>query len=300
MSRLVLTTRNIPRPFESVDRHAPVQFWLWPNLLSLQAPLVAVLWQVLLTRSMHLRLNPFEPWTLGLTVWLIYVTDHLIDTAQPAGGEWEPARKDFCRGHWHKFLYLAIAGGFILTVLVRHFLPAATVRAGWQLSAVVACYFALIHLAPANWRRGWPRELAVATLFTVGTLGIVWMANGQGIAPLLPPALLFMLLCWTNCSLIETWEWEASGAHDAEAPNRVTRWVAEHLTVVGVVIATASGVLGLGSLLSAGFAVAASLSGLALALLGISRSAIPARFASPAADLALCTPIVVLVFLWLR
>ena len=80
-----LTTRTIPRPFEIVEVRKAADVRLWPSLFTLQAPVVAVLWQLLLARSVHVKLNWFEPWALGLAVWLIYVADHLIDTAKPAG-----------------------------------------------------------------------------------------------------------------------------------------------------------------------------------------------------------------------
>jgi hypothetical protein len=300
VSLAVLTTQSVPRPFGIVERPIAAEVWLWPNLLSLQAPLVAVLWQLLLARSTHVRLNPFEPWALGLAVWLIYLTDHLIDTARPAGRGWEPPRKDFCRKHWRKFLVLAVGIGFVLISFVNRLLWAAMVRVGWRLSLGVACYFALIHLAPANWRRGWPRDAAVAVFFAFGTFIAVWLANGRDVVPLLLPGALFMLLCWANCSLIETWEWQASGSPASEVPNQAAGWVAEHLLIIGALIALLSAVFGLVSLLPREFAVAPCLSGASLALLSIYRRAIPARFVSPAADLALCAPAIVLPFLRLH
>ncbi len=291
-----MTTRSIPRPFEIGERPAPAEVLLWPNLLTLQAPVVAALWQLLLAQSLHLRLNPFETVGLALAVWLIYVADHLIDTARPVGISWEPPRKEFCRRHWYGFLCFSIAAGFSLTALASHYFWAATVRAGWQLSLAVGCYFALIHVAPASWRSGWPREVAVATVFTLGTFLAVWVANGRNVASLLIPGALFLSLCWTNCSLIETWEWEATGSIERETPNPAARFGARHLRSMGALIALVSALLWMVSLLPKDFAEATFLSGGALALLARYRSAIPIRFVSPAADLALCAPVIVLAF----
>ena len=294
----VLTTRSIPRPFEIGELAKAAEFRFWPNVLTLQAPVVAVLWQLLLARSMHLRLNPFEPWALALAVWLIYVADHLIDTAQPVRSAWEPPRKDFCRRHWGTFLAIAVVVAFLLAACVSRLLWVATVRGGCQLLLGVAGYFTLIHVMPSHWRRDWPREIAVAVLFTVGTFGAVFLANGQQAKPLLAPSLLFMLLCWANCSLIETWEWQATGSPAAEAPNRLARWAAEHVISVSALLAVMSGLLRLASFLPAEFALALCLSGALLSLLSICRRAVPVRLVSPAADLALCAPLVLLLFLW--
>jgi hypothetical protein len=249
---------------------------------------------------MHVRLNTFEPCALGLAVWLIYVADNLIDTARPMRGAWEPPRKDFCRSHRGTFLLIAVAVGFLLAACVSRLLWAATVRGGWQLSLGVAGYFTLIHLMPSDWRKDWPREIAVAILFTVGTFGAVWLAGGQKVVPLLAPSLLFMLLCWANCSLIETWEWQASGSQDAEAPNPLARWAGDHLTIVSATIAVLSVSFGLALFLPGEFALALFLSGALLFLLSIYRTAVPVRFVSPAADLALCAPLLLLLFSWLR
>jgi hypothetical protein len=266
--------------------------WLWPNVLNLDAPLVAVLWQLLLAQGMLVRLNPFEPWALGLAVWLIYLADHLMDTARPASGAWEPPRKLFFRSHWRKGLALAMGVALALAACGSQLLWASTVRGGLQLAFAIAGYFSLTHLKPAAWRIRWPREVAVALLFTAGTFGAVWLGNGRNFVPLAVPAVIFMLLCWTNCSLIETWEWEAGGYSDLRAPDGVARWAAGHVGVVAGLIAC------LAFFKPSPFAVAGALSGAALWLLAMKRQVIAIRYVSPAADLALCAPPLALVGEW--
>jgi hypothetical protein len=266
----------------------PLSFSLWPNALSLDAPVIAVLWQLLLARSLAVKLNPFEPLALGLAVWLIYVADHLIDTARPASGAWEPPRKLFYRRHWRIVLAFAIAVGLALAACGSRLLWPSTLLGGLQLSCAVAGYFSMIHLTPAGWRILWPREMAVATLFTLGTFGAVWLGNGRNMAPLALPAAIFMLLCLTNCSLIETLEWQAGGSHATDLPNRATRWVAGHTGTVAGAIAF------LAVLQRSPFGIAGVLSGGALWLLALNRRAIPIRLVSPAADLALYSPLLLL------
>ncbi len=282
------------------SNEARVEFWLWPNVLSLDAPLVAVIWQLLIAHSMGVRLNPSEPLVLGLAVWVIYIADHLIDTLRPAAGEWEPHRKLFYRRHWNTALALGIAVGSVLLACVIRLLWAATLRVGLELSVAVAAYFSLLHLTPSRWRTLWPREVAVAVLFTSGTFGAVWLGNGGNITTLVAPAVIFTLLCWANCSIIETAEWQASGKPESAAPNPVARWAAEHLSEVGIGIALIAGVFGVTLLQPGPLAIAGLLSGAALLILGVYREAISTRFVSAAADLALCSPLVVLAFLWLK
>ncbi len=279
-----MTSRTIAR-----EAHAAGEVWLWPNVLNLEAPLVAVVWQLLLARSAGVRLNAYEPWVLGLTVWLIYIADHLIDTLRPASGAWEPPRKTFFREHWRAGAAVGIAIGLALAVCGGRLLWASTVRGGVQLGFAVVGYFSLTHLTPARWRIRWPREVVVALLFTLGTFGAVWLGNGRHFAPLAVPAAIFLLLCWTNCSLIETWEWEAGGGGEWDAPDRVARWAAGHVGVVAGLIA------GLALLEPSAFAAAGAMSAAGLWVMRRKRETIAIRLVSPLADLALCTPIVMML-----
>ncbi len=280
-------TSRIPRA-----TRAALEVWLWPNVLNLEAPLVAVVWQLLLARSVGVQLNLYEPWVLGLAVWLIYIADHLIDTLRPASGAWEPPRKTFFRQHWRTGLAGGIAVGLVLVVCGGRLLWASTVRGGVQLGFAVAGYFSLTHLTPARWRIRWPREVVVALLFTLGTFGAVWLGNGRHFAPLAIPAAIFLLLCWTNCSLIETWEWEAGGGGELDAPDRMARWAAGHTGVVAGLI------VGLAFLRPSEFATAGVMSAVGLWVMRRKREAIAIRFVSPLADLALCTPIAMMLGRW--
>ena len=73
-------------------------FWLWLTLLSLDAPLVAFVWQDFLARCYGSVLHPAARWVLALTVWAIYLADRMIDVRHPAAGD-ESARHQFYRQH---------------------------------------------------------------------------------------------------------------------------------------------------------------------------------------------------------
>ena len=61
--------------------------WLWPNLLSLDAPAVALLWQIFFARCFHAKLEPLPSVLLVLAVWLIYAADRTIDAWTDSGFE---------------------------------------------------------------------------------------------------------------------------------------------------------------------------------------------------------------------
>ena len=200
---------------------APVatRAWLWPNLLSLDAPIVAVLWQALFARCFHAPFDALAAALLVLSVWLIYAADRCLDVLKNGGGTsisnarepdllargfrtaTEPARHQFYRRHWHTILPFWIATLAIATWLAWTRLPVLLFERGLALLAAIGIYFAFVHLAPRPW---WPKEFAVGILFAVGASLSAW---GQ-VRSVIDAAtiVLFCMLCWINCAAIEHWE----------------------------------------------------------------------------------------------
>ncbi|HVO97970.1 MAG TPA: hypothetical protein VMT15_07875 [Bryobacteraceae bacterium] len=181
--------------------------WLWPNLLSLDAPIVALLWQILFARCFHVPVDPLPSILLVLAVWLIYAADRTIDSITGAGSR---PRHEFYRRYWRALLplwILALAVGLALawTRLNREML-----LHGCALSVAVVVYFALLHLGSLHKTK----EAAVAVLFALGATISAW-PNVR--APVDVAAIaLFSCLCWINCVAIERWEsesrWPVAGA----------------------------------------------------------------------------------------
>ena len=61
------------------QKETRIPTWAWVHALSLEAPLVAVLWQLVLAEAHRIRLLPGVIVGLGLVVWLVYVVDRLLD-----------------------------------------------------------------------------------------------------------------------------------------------------------------------------------------------------------------------------
>ena len=55
-------------------------WWLWPHVLSLEAPMVAVLWQAALAHAHGISLTPLLGLGLGLACWVVYLLDRTLDT----------------------------------------------------------------------------------------------------------------------------------------------------------------------------------------------------------------------------
>ena len=176
--------------------------WLWPNLLSLDAPVVAVVWQIFFARCFHAEVTATATALLMLAVWLIYAADRVFDAR---GGSMLP-RHEFYRRNWRAVAPVWTAAFAVAGWLAWTRLPALIFERGALLLAAVALYFAVVHLAPLQ---NWPKEMVVAILFAIGASLTAW-GHVRSAADVLT-ILLFSCLCWINCIAIEKWERRKNG-----------------------------------------------------------------------------------------
>jgi hypothetical protein len=175
--------------------------WLWPNLLSLDAPIVALLWQLLFIRCFHGQLGMLPAVLLALTVWLIYVADRTLDAWR--GCVVQP-RHVFYRRYWRAVLPIWIAvlgtGGWLAWTR----LPGPLFMEGALVASGTGLYLAAVHLTPGLVARSRAKESAVAVLFSLGASLAAW--PGVQTASDVLAILLFSGVCWMNCTAIEDWE----------------------------------------------------------------------------------------------
>ena len=177
--------------------------WLWISLLSLDAPLVALLWQDFLPRCYPSVLHVAGRCVLGLTVWAIYLVDRLIDIRHPAA-ENETARHKFYRqnsGLAKILLAAVLLSDLLITVL---WLQPAVFANGLPVAAAVICYLAVFSL----WRNQGARwkQPCAAILFTTGVFIVAWTGTANPWHTLGWPAVAFCMLCLGNMMLMERWE----------------------------------------------------------------------------------------------
>lgn len=189
-----------PRPARHNEKVGS-RLWLWPNLLSLDAPLVALLWQTLFLRCFHARRAVPDQFLSAIllvsAVWLIYAADRALDAWRGAG---ERPRHQFYRRHWRAVLPVWTAVLASACWLAWTGLPRETFARGVWLAVAVAVYFAAVHAS----RRHWPKEAAVAVIFALGASLAAW--NRVESSADVFTVILFSCLCWINCVAIETWE----------------------------------------------------------------------------------------------
>ena len=207
---VVNTRRAAPRSLaRSTDRvqPRPAAWWLWPHLLSLDAPLVAIVWQRWWARSAGVPLAWSHEWILGLGVWLIYLADRLADTASLAFNECETTRHAFYRRRHRAMQPLAAAVFVALICLAPCALPVGQFLTGLGLLSLTGGYFWLVHRRMRlDWPRLVPKEAVVGGMFSLGTGFFALMRSQRPPSELLAALPFFGALCFFNCALITKWE----------------------------------------------------------------------------------------------
>ena len=271
-------------------------WWQWPTVLSIDAPVVAVLWQLLLARVAGIDLGWAGPAVLALSVWLAYAADRWIEGWRLDAGVIRTPRHHFYKEHrWPvAVLWIVALAADIAIAFVN--LTARDIAAGFVLIVAVAMYLLshqLVHRHRA-WRA--PKELCVAALLSGGA--VVFLTETPRPADLMMPLALFALLCFTNCALISVWEREVDRAHGQTS---LALGNADHEGLIRQMPLMITALAAVAAVLDAGAARDAALSAMASALLLALVDRVEARAGrQPArvlADIALMTPAVAL---WLR
>jgi hypothetical protein len=173
-------------------------FWLLLNVLSLDAPLVCLVWQDFLARCYPFPLSAAARWVLGLTTWTIYLADRLLDARQPAPPN-EPARHRFYRRKFSRCLALAAAVLTADLVIAFRDLRREVLLTGVGIAAGVLLYlavFPLLRIGSKHWKK-----LSAAALFTAGVFFAAWTR-----VPVVAPAFAAGSVCLANLILVERWE----------------------------------------------------------------------------------------------
>jgi small-conductance mechanosensitive channel len=211
-------------------RKAVAPLWLWPNFLSLDAPLVALAWAFLFAQSEHESLRWSVAAVLAGTVWTIYAADRLLD-ARRRGANLRQ-RHFFSRDNGKPLLLAVIpATGLTFFFALRSLSP-AEFTAGIFLAVAVLIYLLAVHTKSAT-RRPLPKELFVGLIFASGVTLPVWAVSPQDIPRLTISVGLFAALCTLNCLAIETWE----STTDVQQSQPQTRWLEAHFVSVSTGLA---------------------------------------------------------------
>ena len=140
----------------------PVKFYRLLNTLSVDVALGSVCCAAWFAEMFNANLKPYALMSLGLTVWIIYTVDHLLDARKTQ----EPASTERHRYHQKNFKLLLYLLLFALLVdLIFVFLLRKVVfQWGLVLSGFVVVYFLMQKYLK------YLKELIVALVFSLGVL----------------------------------------------------------------------------------------------------------------------------------
>lgn len=275
---------------EPAEAHA---WWLWWNLLSLDAPTVAVLWASVFAQASAIRLTYAEYTILALSVWIIYVCDRLLDVWKSTDRAALPARHRFCFRHSRALVAALVLASAMVVYLAATELPARECWCGLLLAAVVALYMISIH-GKASFLQ---KELVVGIVFATGTTLALWSRNTSFFWMARSSWTAFALLCSLNCLSIECWEQPQTEKSDCSAPPVLIAWVNSHFIgcALAIVVFTFLTVLSPDS--STGsrlLLLAVSLGAVSLLLIHSNRRALSRSALRVLADAALVVPALLL------
>ncbi len=185
--------------------------WLYPNLLSLDAPLVAVAWLYIFAKTWRVVYLPTSTYiSLALVVWVIYVTDRLLDASMNGfSSDRLEARHDFHRKHQKVFRTLAMLAGLVALILVVTGL--ATKIYGYAMfgGLLVAGFFTLsVFSSHGPNDIPYTKNVLAGFSFAYGTSMLAYAYTGFESQDLLksPELICFAVLCILNISAIDLWE----------------------------------------------------------------------------------------------
>lgn len=224
---------------ETHRRNPSAPPWLWPNLLGLDSPAVAVSWQILFSRAFDTEFPMVLHLILGLSVWCIYLADRLYDTLRTDAAAMATDRHRFTRRYFKPLAAaLCIAAAANLALIIRC-VPQNLIVSGLITAALLGVYYVIRLRGGARLAALIPREILCGMLFSLGcvitphayaepgTIGVrFWLG-----------AFLLGLACSASCILISIWEREEDSAtsdHSVASGNpRIVRHIGAAIAVIG-------------------------------------------------------------------
>ncbi|MGB0409639.1 MAG: hypothetical protein ACPGIC_06540 [Opitutales bacterium] len=171
----------------------PIKYWQWPNLLAIDAALIAAAWLWVFNdlQAGHIKVASYL--VLALSVWLTYVADRLFDVARRSRSELLSHRHQFAK-QYGRLLWLVWMLVLLFNIrLALSSLSEGQLERGWVLLIVCLAYTSLNQLLA---KRFFPKELLVALIFTGGTQVFLPELSGS------ITVLAFALSCLANCLII--------------------------------------------------------------------------------------------------
>lgn len=198
-----------------------VPWWLWPNLLSLDAPVVALAWFWMFAETWGVRsLPPTLAVSLALAVWAVYALDRILDSRNATPRRALQKRHQFHRKFRWYFLsavLLAVVWSLYASLAL---LSQTALLYGCFIVLLCVAYFVLVVASAGRESTGLLKNFIAGMTFSYGTA-----AGVHSYSPLLSftemlfswEVAAFGALCALNMTAIDFWELEGEEEEDASA-----------------------------------------------------------------------------------
>jgi len=176
-----------------------IRFYRLFNLLSLDVAFGAVVGSLFFAKIYGVATSAPALISLGVTVWMIYTADRLLDV-RDLKGEATSNRHRFHQRNQAKLKY-CLAGAMIIEIVLIFFMPRIIIKHGIVLFLIVMIYILLrkrLHIS---------KELLVAVLYTMGVVLPAWPEDQMSFAMYLP-ILLFFITALINLIIFSWYEKE--------------------------------------------------------------------------------------------
>ncbi|TWU36717.1 prenyltransferase [Novipirellula aureliae] len=267
-----------------------------PNLIALDAPIVAICWQYWLSVTLSEKPKPLIHLLLFLTVWLVYIADRLLDCRRLDFQLDVPLRHQFAN-KWGWVLWPIWCGAFVFNgLLAILFVDSFLVIAGAILFSVVLFYGWVVHGRPTTGQ--WlPKEFFVAGLFSLGVCLPIFVSKNT-----LSTLVLTALLSWLfllNCFCVAAAQRKSDQLQNIGSAIRLFPSLCSRIPLLAFLLVAAAMIANHADIVSYPITLAISISSVGLMLLSyaIDRAndwSKKTRYGL-LADSALLSPLVVLV-----
>jgi hypothetical protein len=268
-------------------------WWQWLTVLSLDAPLVAVLWQGLFARMLGVRLDWHDPVLIFLAVWIVYAADRWIEGWRLAPEIVRTQRHYFyIRWRWPVFA-IGLIAIVTTTVIAITRLDGREFKAGFVLLIPTLLYLFSHQLVHRHHPLRLPKEICIAVIFALGCALAPAVQALDKISSLILPTTLFGLLCFADCALIASWEKDVDTLHGQTS--LALQWTRGLVLIHALPwLLFAAGLIAL-LFTSQSMALCVAASGLLLGLLDVAHPRIGRQAARAAVDVTLMTPAIFLL-----
>lgn len=272
-------------------------FLLWINVLSLDAPLVAVMWQVFLARIHHRPLAGIHIFLLATSTWLAYSGDRILDGIRTRSATALAPRHEFGIRYrptliplWGLIFILSLSAGW-------GFLESQLFWRGLTFAFGVGIYCGMTFYNPNLFRRLLPREMVVALLFVAGTAFFVFDSKDARSLECWIGWVGFGILCFINCTLISVWEREIDQIRGEVSAASTLPRISHRANAILILVFLATVLTGI---LSPWRSAQLVLLAVGLSLIGLTalnRSKMSLELKPVLADLALLSPLILLFWI---